>query len=297
MEAIAESADALVRQGFRLAERGAVYSARLKFFAALSLMARSLDVEQHTQVYTRSLVAGRAALVEAWDFRASGMPIATDMARIVAAHRTQVLAQVALESLSPVSAQQQYFTYAQEQLALAAGRQPVGSLALYGLGKTAAAARDPADASNLTIAGEQMACYQAALMVDDRNFRAAHELGVLLATHGRLEVARDLFLRSLSLSENAATWRNLAVVWGRLGDTEQALKSNRRADELMNTRLGAVTGSNLRWVDPDTFARSIPPSEGLVPPAAPPNSSPAAATAPPAKKRVAQWPWKQESRQ
>ncbi len=144
MEAITQSADQLVRQGFRLAERGAVYSARLKFFAALSLIARSHDVQEQTQVYTHSLVAGRAALVEAWAFRASGLPIATDMARIVAAHRTTVLAQASLESLSPVSAQQQYFTYAQEQLAMAAGHEPVGSMALYGLGKTAAAVRDPA---------------------------------------------------------------------------------------------------------------------------------------------------------
>jgi hypothetical protein len=293
MESIAQSADGLVRQGFRLAERGAVYSARLKFFAALALIARSLDVEQQTQVYSRALVAGRTTLIEAWDFRASGLPMATDMARIVAAHRTPVLAQTPLDSLSPVSAQQRYFTYAQEQLALAAGREPVGSLALYGLGKTAAAVHGPADAPNLTIAGEQMACYQAALMVDDRNFRAVNELGVLLAAHGRLEAARDLFLRSLALSENAVTWRNLQVVWRRLGENEQSAQAGRRADQLMNTRLGAVTGDNLRWVDPATFARSTPAGEGFTPPVAPP----AAASAPAAKKRVAQWPWKLESKQ
>ncbi|HEX4144329.1 MAG TPA: hypothetical protein VHY91_12545 [Pirellulales bacterium] len=293
MEAIAQSADVLVRQGFRLAERGAVYSARLKFFAALSLIARSLDVEQQTQVYTRSLVAGRTALAEAWDFRAEGLPMATDLARIVAAHRTTVLAQTPLDSFSPVSAQQRYFSYAQEQLALAAGREPIGSLALYGLGKTAATIRGSADAPNLTIAGEQMAYYQAALMVDGRNFRAAHELGVLLAEHGRLETARDLFLSSLAVSENAVTWRNLQLVWARLGDAGQSAQAGRRADHLMNTRLGANTGNNLRWVDPETFAKSSPPGDRLGP-AAP---SPAAATAPAAKKRVAQWPWKAESRQ
>jgi hypothetical protein len=293
MESVAQSADVLVRQGFRLAERGAVYSARLKFFAALSLIARSLDVKQQTQVYTRSLVAGRTALVEAWDFRLNGLPMATDMARIVAAHRTAVLAQVPLESLSPVSAQQRYFSYAQEQLALAAGREPVGSLALYGLGKSAAAVRGPSDAPSMTIAGEQMAYYQAALMVDGRNFRAAHELGVLLAMHGRLEAARDLFLGSLAISENAATWRNLQVVWAKLGETEQSVQAGRRADQLMNTRFGALTGTNLRWVDPETFAKSTPPGDGLGPPATAP---PAAAVEPAAKKRVAQWPWKVESK-
>ena len=90
-------------------------------------------------------------------------------------------------------------------------------------------------------------------------------------SHGRMEPARDLFLRSLAISENAATWRNLAVDLGTLGDSEQAvLQPPQRADELMNTRLGAITGSNLRWVDPETFARSVPPSEGLVPPFVPP---------------------------
>jgi hypothetical protein len=176
---------------------------------------------------------------------------------------------------------------------MAAGREPVGSLALYGLGKTAMAIHGSVDAPNPTIAGEQMACYQAALMVDGRNFRAAHELGVLLATNGRLEAARDLFLSSVAVSENAATWRNLQVVWGQLGDVAQSAQAGRRADQLMNTRIGAITGDNLRWVDPQTFARSIPPGEGFPSPVAPP----AATGAVPAKKRVAQWPWKQESKQ
>jgi tetratricopeptide (TPR) repeat protein len=295
MEAISQSADALVRQGFRLAERGAVYSARLKFFAALTLIARSLDVEQHTQVYTNSLVAGRVALTEAWDFRAEGLPKATDMKRIVAAHRTPVLAQVAIESLSPVAAQQRYFSYAQEQLAVAAGKEPVGSLALYGLGKSAPALHGQAAAPNLTVAGEQMACYQAAILVDDQNFRAMNELGVLLAAHGRWEGARDLFMQTLAISENAATLRNLSAVWSHLGDSQRALQAAQRADKLSSTRLGAITGSNLRWVDPETFARSLPPSEGLAPPVVSSNPSQQPATAaPPAKKRTAMWPWKQE---
>ncbi|HTU24409.1 MAG TPA: hypothetical protein VMF30_03355 [Pirellulales bacterium] len=295
MDAVAKSADVLIRQGFRLAERGAVYSARLKFFEALSLIAQSLDVTQQTQAYSRALVAGRTALDEAWDFRIGGLPIGTDLGRIIAAHRTQLLVGAPLDTLSPVLAQQRYFSYAQEQMALAAGREPVGSLALYGLGKSAPQVHHSTDAPNLTIAGEQMACYQAALMVDSRNFRAAHELGVLLAAHGRLEAARDLFLQSLAISENAATWRNLSVVWRQLGDPQQAAEASRRADHLMNTRFGAITGNNLRWVDPETFARALPPGEAPVTP--PPAAAAPATAAPPAKKRVAQWPWSSQSKQ
>ena len=296
MDAVSKSAQDLVRQGFWLAERGAVYSARLKFFAALSLISRSLDAEQQTQVYSRALAAGRTALTEAWDFHADGVPRNIDLARIVAAHRTRVLADLPLDSLSPITAQQHYFSFAQEQLALATGNDPAASMALFGLAKTAAVIHGAANAGNMTVAGEQMACYQAALIADNRNFCAMHELGVLLASHGRPELARDLFLGVLAISENAATWRNLSVVWEQLGDSQQALRAAQHADKLSSTRIGELTGSNLRLVDPQTFARTLPPSEGLAAPAAPASTpAPAAPKTAGSKKRMAFWPWKQET--
>ena len=67
-----------------------------------------------------------------------------------------------------------------------------------------------------------MVYYQAALLADDRNFRAGNELGVLLAKCGKLERAKQMFLRSLAISPQPATWHNLAKIHERLGETKLA---------------------------------------------------------------------------
>ena len=56
----------------------------------------------------------------------------------MAVHRTPVIKTEPLDALSPVIAQRRYYTFAQEQLALAAAGERASSLALYGLAKTAA---------------------------------------------------------------------------------------------------------------------------------------------------------------
>jgi hypothetical protein len=292
MEAMAQRSDALVRQGFRLAERGAMYSARANFVEALGLISRSLDLEQQTQVYSQALSNGRTALAEARDFAAHGAAAPVDIVRIVAGHRTPVLKAENLRQYSPVTAQQRYYTYAQEQLALAAGDEPAGSMALYALGKSAPQVRRSSASGPFAALGEQVACFQAALMADGKNFRAANELGVILAENGRLESARDLLSSSLAASQQPAAWRNLAAVLARLGDTAGAGDALRHAEALQSTAATGVTGDNLRWVDPATFARTLPPSEGLIPPpttARPPE--PPATPAAPKKRTALQLPW------
>ena len=121
----------------------------------------------------RSSPVGRR-LTEAWDFRASGLPIATDMARIVGGHRTPVLAHAPLDRFRRSRRSSDISPMPKSNLALAAGREPVGSLALYRpWGSRRPRYTSRPTRQNLTIAGEQMACYQASLMVDERNFRAA----------------------------------------------------------------------------------------------------------------------------
>ncbi len=140
---------------------------------------------------------------------------------------------------------------------------------------------------SLAAAGEQVACYQAALMADEQNYLAANELGVIFADNGRLEAARDLFGRSLAVSEHAATWQNLAVSLARLGDTAAASRAARRADELRTQLHDDVTGDNVRWVDSATFAKNPSPSDGLFPPAT--ATRPADAQSPPARPRRSGW--------
>jgi Flp pilus assembly protein TadD len=298
MDAVGRRADALVKIGFRLAERGAVYSARRNFFEALGLIARSLDVARETQDHSRALAAGRIALSEARQFGAGSLAAEVDLARLVAVHRTPVLKHEALDQLSPVVAQQRYYAYAQEQLTLAAGGERSAAMALYGLGKSAPQAQRVGAAGQLSAMGEQVTCFQSALLIDEQNYLAANELGVILAENGHLDTARLLFERSVAISEQAATWNNLAVALARLGDSAAASRAARRADELRGTRLANVTGDNVRWVDPATFAKNGSPSDSGFPQAM--DSKPAETQptpAPPQKKRMALlFPWKSEVR-
>ncbi len=58
----------LTKEGLDLASKGAAYSARGKFLAALELIADALDARHNTQFHSRALGAGATALCEADDF-------------------------------------------------------------------------------------------------------------------------------------------------------------------------------------------------------------------------------------
>jgi tetratricopeptide (TPR) repeat protein len=254
-----------------LAARGALYSARAQFIQALRTIAQSLDVQEGGRRHTEALGAGLTALEEAEDFvpRGSNVEADLDVGVMVRGHRTPVLKDSPAGELVAVTAQQQYYTYAQEQLALAAGREEAGSMALFGLGKaygTLAIQQSPQ-----TVAPEPkaMVFHQAALTVDGGNYLAANELAVLVARYERYDKARELLQHSVTLAPQSAIWRNLAVVHQRLGETELAVSAEKQAVEAARREAVAAAQpssaapGDLQWVDPATFAASTKPATDL----------------------------------
>lgn len=300
MVAVLEQADEHVRQGFRLAERNALYLARAEFIAALELVAEANDVRQNARFYSDALTVGLAALAESGDFvrrRPVGKQI--DIARIVSGHKTPILKNGTLDRLVPTLAAQRYYTYAQEQLAAAAAGEAHASTALFGLGKAAVALGEGSPAQRLEGTAQAMVLYQAALMADARNFRAANELGVILARQGDWVRARDLLIHSVRLSPHPATHRNLAAVYRKLGEAEFAKDVTLRAIAMEQAGYRGA-GPAVQWVDPTTFAGTAPASDSLLPPAAGPTSLPGTETLPPtdekaastAKRGITDWlPW------
>ncbi len=265
MSGMVARAAQFTRTGFELGERGALYSARAEFLRALEVIAQCQDAQLEMAVYTKGLAAGMTALREANDFGARrSVTQEVDVAFLAESHRTPVLKGARAEGLTPMAAQGRYYTYAQEQLAAAAGMEPVGSMALYGLGKVTALMPSAGKLNQLECTGQAMACFQAALLCDPNNFRAAHELGVVLAQNGRLEQARDMFLRVVAISPNVATWQNLAVIHDRLG--QRALASAARAEAKQSAGATAAGGNPaVHWVDARTFAQTTSPTDGLMP--------------------------------
>ena len=269
---VAAHADALARHGMSLAGRGAYFSARSEFIQALRLIAQALDQESPGTQHGQQLAAGLRALEEAKDFVPPGSQLEADLdlASIVAAHQTPVLKHAGLTPTNTLAALQDYYTYAQEQLASASGHEPAASLALFGLGKIHLLLAGQTTPTSRLEQPKAMVFHRAALLVDPANFRAANELGVLLAKCGQLEAAKEVLQQSALTSPQAEAWHNLAVVHERLGETAQAQQA-RREWQLLSSGVAArrtpVNDAPVQWLDPKQFASvSAGQEQGARPP-------------------------------
>ncbi len=227
-ELIAEMkrADEHVLHGYDLASRGAVYAARAEFIAALKIIAQAHDNQDGTRRYSRAAAAGLVALKEARDFvRTSSTLREVEISSVLVAHSTPILKDGDTSDMPPIAAARLYHNYAQEQLSAAVGQEICGSMALYAMGKVAVMSAKQSGATAAD-SGQAMALYRAALIAYPKNFRAANELGVLLAEHGQYELARDLLIRSVVVSPQATTWKNLAAIHGRIGEHQLAERAS-----------------------------------------------------------------------
>jgi hypothetical protein len=284
-------ADERVRHAIQLAEKGAMYASRKEFTAAISAIAQAHDVERSTRQYSHATTAGFQALKEASEFNAAGE---VDVRRLVAGHKTPVLKQFDVSDLPPTLAAQHYYNYAKEQLAIGVGRETVGSIALYGLAKLIIAGAG-ANSQQLEYTGPAMALYQAALICEPQNFRAAHELGVLLAGSGQLELAREMLMGSVASSPQPVMLKNLAVVHSRLGEPKLAAEAQQKADILTQTSPNSKTPA-VQWVDAATFASMGAGADPANPPTAmtpqksqPHGTEPTKTRANVARKRTTEW--------
>lgn len=243
-----------------MANRGAHYSARSEFLQALSLLARARDSEQNDTKHMAALRAGVTALDESADFITPDGLVRTPLTveALVAGHRTPVLQHGATD-VTHVEALRSYYTFAQEQFALAMGKSPAASSALYGLGKlSAAVAHEPAP-QIADAATQAVVFHQAALIVDDKNWQAANELAVLLAQGGRLEEAQSWLAHSVRIAPRAESWHNLAVVRQRLGQMRLAEEARREAQNLANRQPTSILRGGappVEFVSPASFAGS-----------------------------------------
>lgn len=300
-QAILKRAHDLNQRAFELATRGAHFSARSRFAESLHLVACALDSQRTTEAHSRALAAGLTALDEAADFAPPGAATRRElnMAGIIAHHRTSILKNEPSD-ITALTARKRYYTYAQEQLALAAGQELPSSEALFGLGKLALAKSSPKEPAGLESMACAMVCYQASLMVDPNNFRSANELGVLMAQAGRFEAARDLFVRSVAAAPHPSTLQNLAVVYHQMGDPVAAAQTRSQAERLAKS-MPSTQQVPIKWVDSATFNSTASTTDGLMSPPAPAPAAPAAspgkksseAKATTAKKSTWDWlPWR-----
>ena len=261
MNVVALEAARHVGRGFNLADRGAFFAARSEFVQSLRLLSQALDAQYRTSRHSQALAAGMRALAEAEDFvpRGSRLEADLDLPMLIAGHHTRALKSDNSRDLSPLVAQQRYYSYAQEQLGIATAGEPAGSMALYGLGKIHnVIAAQPAPAI-FAAESKALAYHHAALQTDSRNYLAANELAVLLAKSGYLPAARGLLQQSVAGSPQPAAWHNLAVVHRYLGEPQLsalAEQESAAAAEGLGAQTRADNSQKIEWVDAKTFADS-----------------------------------------
>lgn len=256
-------AEERIRQAFDLGSRGAAYSARTEFIKALELVAQALDADEGRTTHSEALEAGLRALHEAEDFvpRDAELNVRWDLTHLVASHRTPVLKSKDTHQISLTAALQIYYAYATELLAHSGGHEQTASIALYGWARVEAMSPGGSSQADPLCGAKAIALHHAALLVDEQNYLAANELGVLLARYGQMYEAKDVFDHSLAIAPRAETWRNLALVHQSLGDREAAEEAFRRGQALAD--VAATSGRNgmVRWVDVDTFVRDSGPEQ------------------------------------
>jgi tetratricopeptide (TPR) repeat protein len=264
MEKIATQADQQIRHGFDLAGRGACFAARAEFTAALRLIAQGLDNDRNTTVHSQALSAALTAMKEAQDFipAAGKLEGDLDLPTIVASHRTPVLNNVPREQLQAMRALKQYLTFAQEQLALAAGQEVSGSVALGALGKVHAALAGKANPEVAAPEAKAIVYFQAALLVCPQNYMAANDLGVLLAHSGDFAGALRVLEHSVLVCRCAENLNNLSVVYRQVGQqrlAELAAEKARiaKAEEVARQKSASLSaGGTVAWVDPSALVQS-----------------------------------------
>jgi len=261
---IAPQAQAHIDYALNLAQRGAVESAQAEFIVALDLVADALDADTKNtnRAHARAVQAGLTAIHEASDFVPADTPhnVAINLAQLATTHHTPVFTNIDATHMTRAEALQRYHCYATQQLAFAGGRSAIASSALYGLGRAECVTAAGASNRNPLGAPNAMALYQAALIVNPQNYLASNELGVLMARFGDLQGAADQLEQSLSIKPQVETWHNLAIVYGRLGQTEKSKQAEREPEKLAaSSRTSNDKGTGLHWVDVDTFASTTTP--------------------------------------
>ncbi|HET6884143.1 MAG TPA: hypothetical protein VFI31_28570 [Pirellulales bacterium] len=305
METVTRRAEQMIRHGYHLAERGALYSARAEFIQALRTIAQAIDLRNGNRDHTQALADGLTTLEEAEDFVPEGSRLESDLdvAMLVRAHHTPACKHLELANLLPVTALQQYYSYAQEQLVLAAGGEEAASMALFGLGKTYTTLAVEKTLPVAIAEPKAMVFHWSALLAHSGNFLAANELAVLEARWGQFATARSLLQYSVAILPHSVVWRNLAVVHERLGETKLAELARREADVVAQREAvaqpgnpeGIVPSSDVEWLDSKSFASTTRSEIDVQKPTQPEERSaaappkPAVTPAPPRQRTAAAW--------
>jgi len=242
-----------IEYGKTLARRGATATAENEFTAALMVLARDHDLKTGSNRFSESLTRGLLALKESEDFAArdARSQLDVDIQALCETHQSGALPSSNSRSLNTVQALQVYLSFAQQQIELGVGHNVVAAEALYCLGKLRTAQQLAGLSDSNLDAAKSIVFHRVALACDQRNYRSAHELGVLMAHLGELNQAQELLKQSLRIQPTAKSWENLAKLHQRMNEPQLAQLAFAEQQRMADSQ----ESSALRWVEPPQLQR------------------------------------------
>lgn len=259
MDTVDREALKRVRRGVSLGDRGAFFSARAEFVAALRMITQALDTgsgptAESPHPHSRSLAQALRALDEAEEFFPQGNEVEAelDLGAIIESHETTVLKE--RQPRTSLVAAQQYLDYVAQKLEECAAGDPVASRAVFGLGKAYRSSQQRGGDRQTLQVGRAMALHQAAFAIDPSNVMAVNELGVLHAEFGQWEQAKDAFLYCVKSQPDATSWKNLAAAHAQLNEHNLARLALQEAENAKpSAAIVEPLSTNLVWVKPEEF--------------------------------------------
>lgn len=252
-----------IRHAMQLAARGAIYAAEEEFLKTLQLMANRCDEHARNQRHSDALAAGLLALKEAdaFVFALDDQAASRNVRPLIAAHSSPLLKNSTKNAVPALQALQVYYDYAQARLHFAVQLDPYATDVFYGLAKVSMVQAGSEDEA-ASIA-QAIAFLQLALDADPKNFRAANELGVLLARCGRWKQAKHVLRHGLSVRQEPEILLNLSKVHARLGESDLAARAHRQYQRVsrLSSEKRTTDIASIRWVDKSTFSEGFDEAE------------------------------------
>jgi hypothetical protein len=259
--AVEKRARQVIDQAFKLADRGAIYSARSDLLSALEVLCDARDSINGNRVCTKALGEALIAMEEAADFLPRG-ETRSSLKSVVDGHKTTVLKKAKLDEVSNILAMHRYNTFAQQKLIEAGGGSPAASEALCGLGKIARQLPASDASSRRNVLSSALVFQLSAIEVWNENYHAANESGVLYALLGRPNEAKQILVEVAETTNWPTAWANLARVHEQLKefDLAEAATNEMRFAQKANPHLATskIGPSEFRWVSPEQFVAEGP---------------------------------------
>ncbi len=243
-----------------LLRRGAVHSAQEEIIVAARTLCQELDCRGGDWYSEPCFDRAMIAFEEHNDFY-KGQSVAASCETLIGGHQTPVFRNQSAVNVAPSVAAQHYRAYAREELIAASQGCEWFADLYYALGKTYESLGDSNTDHAVMYREQAIACYQAALAIERNHSDAANQLGYSLLRVDRIREAEQVLVTAIAVAPTPQSWKNLAEVYRRSGQTSRAEQAVQQAVALEGDRPRMVTGKAMPevvQVPPEQFAQMSP---------------------------------------